>query len=129
MKATQHTRTASVKWAAVGFFALALGVAAGAFGAHGLKPHLEAAAMEQWLTAVRYWTLASVAVVLLSVLPGRDGVRPQAVVAAGAVVFSAAVGGLALGGPRWLGALAPLGGASMILGMVLAGLFLWRRGV
>ncbi len=34
----------------------------------------------------------------------------------GASWFAAALYGLALGGPRWLGALAPIGGAAMISG-------------
>ena len=40
----------------------------------------------------------------------------------GAVIFSGTVGLLALGGPRWLGAITPVGGTLLILGFAL---FAW----
>lgn len=115
-------------WTALGLLGCALGVAAGAFGAHGLESRLDAAAMQQWLTAVRYWMIASLTIAILGVVQHRGvatGLAPS-LVAAGGVVFAGAVGGLALGGPRWLGAVAPLGGAAMILGLAAAAWALWR---
>ena len=38
------------------------------------------------------------------------------------LVFAGTVGALALGGPRWLGAVTPLGGSLMIFGFLL---FAW----
>ena len=119
-----------MNWTAIGFLGLALGVAAGAFGAHGLRARIDGAAMEQWLTAVRYWVIASMAVTILGEVNRRGvptGAGP-ALVALGGVVFMVAVGGLALGGPRWLGAIAPLGGGSMIVGLGLAAWKIWRAG-
>jgi uncharacterized membrane protein YgdD (TMEM256/DUF423 family) len=40
--------------------------------------------------------------------------------AAGTVVFSGSLYALALGGPRWLGPVTPLGGTALIAGWVLA---------
>ena len=40
--------------------------------------------------------------------------------AAGTVLFSGSLYALALGGPRWLGPVTPLGGAALIAGWVLA---------
>ena len=42
--------------------------------------------------------------------------------AAGTLIFSSTVAILALGGPRWLGAVTPLGGLLMIIGFVLFGI-------
>ena len=42
----------------------------------------------------------------------------------GALIFSGTLFGLALGAPRWFGAITPLGGLGMILGF---GLFAWTR--
>lgn len=117
-----------MRWAAIGFAGLAVGVAAGAFAAHGLKQRLDPGALEQWLTAVRYWLLASLSLILLGVFAQR-GVQTglaAPLIAAGGLIFAAAVGGLALAGPRWLGAVAPFGGASMIGGLALAAWWLWR---
>ena len=41
--------------------------------------------------------------------------------ALGTLVFSGTVASLALGGPRWLGAITPLGGLLMIAGLALFG--------
>ncbi len=117
-----------MNWLALGFFGCALGVAAGAFGAHGLRDRLDVVAMEQWLTAVRYWMIASFAVAILGLANQRGVVTGASAgwVACGGLIFAAAVGGLALGGPRWLGAIAPIGGASMIVGLGLAAWKIWR---
>jgi uncharacterized membrane protein YgdD (TMEM256/DUF423 family) len=60
----------------------------------------------------------------------EEPVRGQGVAAvlilAGGLLFSATLAALALGGPRWLGAVTPLGGLAMILGFVLFGATAWR---
>lgn len=94
----------------------ALAVAAGAFGAHG-------AASEQargWLQTGGTYQLVHAAAAVGAVLLARSG-APVAVWAAwlfviGAGVFAGALYGLALGGPRLLGAVAPVGGLLMIVG-------------
>ena len=45
---------------------------------------------------------------------------------AGTVVFSGTVFVLALGGPRWFGAITPVGGSLMILGFVFLAFAAWR---
>ena len=50
-----------------------------------------------------------------------------AMLLAGAVVFSSTVALLALDGPRWLGAVTPLGGAAMIAGLALFGARAWSH--
>ncbi len=110
-------------WIAGGALCCALAVLAGAFGAHGLKARLDAESLALWETAARYFmyaALGQVAIGLTALASGGQGFGAAAVcVLAGSLVFSGTVAAIALGGPRWLGAITPLGGLSMIVGFVL----------
>ena len=119
-----NNRTA-VAWAgALG----ASGVALGAFGAHLLRASLDAAGTrEVWETAVRYQLLHAVALLGFAGWarsadrpPGRSAAWTVRLWVAGTVLFSGSLYGLAMGGPRWLGPLTPLGGLSLIAGWVMA---------
>ena len=44
----------------------------------------------------------------------------------GIVLFSGSLYALALGAPRWLGAVTPLGGVAFIIGWLALGLHAWR---
>ncbi|MEO1085446.1 MAG: DUF423 domain-containing protein [Acidobacteriota bacterium] len=105
---------------AVGAALCALAVAAGAFGAHALQDSLDARALGQWETAAKYLMYAGLGASIASCVEARGA---GLALIFGGLVFAAAVGGLAIGGPRWLGAVAPLGGGSMIVGF---GLLAWR---
>jgi uncharacterized membrane protein YgdD (TMEM256/DUF423 family) len=98
------------------------GVACGAFGAHLLEGQLDARGQALWNTATLYALIHAAAA--LAVLAGLGAMRAGRVSAlllgAGAWVFSAALYGLAIGGPSWLGATAPLGGLLMLAGWVFA---------
>lgn len=108
-------------WIAAGAFLAALSIAAGAFGAHGLAGRLEPRALELWETAARYLIYAAFGLVAVGLAGDRLG-RGAAVAGgsllAGAIVFSGTVGALALGAPRWLGAVTPLGGLFLIFGFL-----------
>ncbi|HEU0099260.1 MAG TPA: DUF423 domain-containing protein [Allosphingosinicella sp.] len=95
---------------------VAAGVALGAFGAHGLATPSGAKAAAWWGTAVDYQMWHALALIALgaSGLPRVAG--PAALLGAGASLFSATLYAMALGAPRWLGAVTPIGGALMILG-------------
>jgi len=106
----------------------AAGVAAGAFGAHALRATLAAAGMrETWETAVRFQLVHAAALLGLAgwlrPSPGPDG-RCAAwagrLWVAGTALFSGSLYALALGGPRWLGPVTPLGGAALIAGWLFA---------
>ena len=99
------------------------GVALGAFGAHALKPTLEAhGSVETWKTAVLYHLVHAVA--LLALAGWRDSHagpngRVAALWTAGVVLFSGSLYWLALGGPRFLGPVTPLGGLAFLAGWFL----------
>jgi uncharacterized membrane protein YgdD (TMEM256/DUF423 family) len=100
------------------------GVALGAFGAHALAPALgERGMVHVWETASRYHLLHSAAVFAGAVWlhVGAAGVAGSIVWAircwtAGVVLFSGSLYWLALGGPKWLGPVTPLGGLALMFG-------------
>ncbi len=98
----------------------ALAVAAGAFGAHGATGEAKA-----WLQTGGMYQLVHATAAVGAVLLARESAPPAVWAAwlfvAGAALFSGALYGLALGGPRVLGAVAPLGGLMLVAGwLVLA---------
>lgn len=93
-----------------------LAVALGAFGAHTLQSRIDADALDLWHTAVEYQMWHALAVLALG-LSGLRGSRiPGWMFVAGSMVFSGTLYAMALGAPRWFGAVTPLGGLAMIGG-------------
>ncbi|MBX3736950.1 MAG: DUF423 domain-containing protein [Candidatus Didemnitutus sp.] len=124
---TGSTRFITLTAAFLGF----LGVALGAFGAHALKPTLEAhGSVETWKTAVLYQLVHAVALLALAgwrdAHAGASG-RVAALWVAGVVFFSGSLYWLALGGPRFLGPVTPLGGVAFLTGWALLAWQAWRR--
>lgn len=105
--------------ALVGF----LSVAFGAFGAHALDGRLTAEGAEWWQTATLYG-LTHAGVALAAGLSGRGGKIAAGgwVIVAGAVIFAGTLYAMALGAPRWFGAITPVGGISLLAGWVMIGL-------
>lgn len=95
-----------------------LGVALGAFGAHGLRAVLDSAALGWWQTAVQYQMWHAVALVALAALPAAHG-RPAFLLGLGTAIFSGSLYLMALMDLRWLGAVTPIGGLLMIAGWLL----------
>ena len=91
----------------------ALAIGAGAFGAHGVA----AAKAADWLRTGGLYQLvhAVAALALTGVARG-----PAALLLAGAAIFALSLYIMALGGPRWLGAVTPIGGTLMIAGWLWA---------
>jgi len=105
-----------------------LGVAAGSFGAHGLKSMLEATGRtDNWETAVRYCLYHALAILLVAVasaLPQASTVRGLLLASAwcmlvGTLIFSGFLAALALSGVRVLGAIVPIGGLLFLIGWAL----------
>lgn len=98
----------------------------GAFGAHGLRGRLAAERLASWETAVQYHLLHALALLALALFErasGRTVTLPAALFAAGVLLFSGSIYLLALGGPRWLGPVTPLGGLALVAGwLALLGL-------
>jgi uncharacterized membrane protein YgdD (TMEM256/DUF423 family) len=107
----------------IGSLAGALGVALGAFGAHGLRARLSPEMLGVFETAVRYHMYHALALVLVAVMLARwDGWMFHAAgwsFAVGILLFSGSLYLLALTGVRSLGMITPLGGVAFILGWAL----------
>lgn len=110
------------------FFALGcalagLGVIAGAFGAHALRDHLSPERLVTYETAVRYQMYHAFALIAtawaVNRWPASAAVTAGWFFVAGIVIFSGTVYALAFGSPRWLGAVTPIGGLSLIIGWVV----------
>ena len=98
-----------------------LAVALGAFGAHGLKSRLAPEKLVTFETGVRYHfyhSLALLAVGLVQMaLPAAGTLALSGwLFLTGTALFSGSLYWLALGGPRWLGPVTPLGGLALIGG-------------
>ena len=105
-------------WVAVGALGAALSIGLGAFGAHGLKGQLESEDLALWETAARYLMYASLGLTVMGLIDRQwpELIGPAGVLlASGAMIFSLTVALLAFGGPRWLGAITPIGGVLMIV--------------
>ena len=102
-------------------------VAIGAFGAHGLKARLSPEMLGIYQTGVQYHFYHALGLMLVGLaffhLPGSVALRASGwLMAAGVLLFSGSLYGLALTGERWLGAVAPLGGSAFIFAW---GAFAW----
>ena len=105
---------------ALGALSGGLAVAAGAFGAHGLRDRLSPELMAVFETAARYQMYHALALLAVAAiagrLPGRGAELAGWLFVAGTVIFSGSLYLLALGGPRWLGAVTPFGGLCFLAG-------------
>jgi len=117
---------------AVGAFALALAVALGAFGAHGLKSHLDAYLMGVWEKAVFYHFIQALGLLAVGFAAGSGRLNEATasrvgwLLLAGIVLFSGSLYALALTRVTWLGAITPLGGVAFIVAWLWLGVGLLR---
>jgi len=117
-------------WLVAGALGCALAVVAGAFGAHGLEQRLDPHSLALWETAARYLMYGALGLLAIGLVGLQRAQRSIAVAGvlelSGTLLFSITVAILALGGPRWLGAVTPLGGLMMIGGFVALAWAAWK---
>ncbi|ABA58539.1 Protein of unknown function DUF423 [Nitrosococcus oceani ATCC 19707] len=114
-----------------GAFIAALGIAFGAFGAHGLRAKLEPRMLEVWQTGVEYHMYHALGLILIGMISHWLGSSALikwsgGLMLAGILLFSGSLYVLALTGAGWLGAIAPLGGSSFIIAWILLAVALLR---
>ncbi|MDB5777066.1 MAG: rane protein [Herbaspirillum sp.] len=108
-----------------------IAVAAGAFGAHGLKKILSDDLLAVWQTAVTYqmahalglFAIALIMPRMQSALLGWAGI----LMLAGIIIFSGSLYALALSGVRVLGAITPIGGVCFLLAWALLAMAAYRQ--
>ena len=113
-------------WIKLGGILGGLSVMLGAFGAHSLKERLTEKSLATFQTGVQYQFMHSIALILVGLLSlhfadeyKKKIERPGWFFLAGIILFSGSLYSLALGGPRWLGPVTPLGGLCYMIGWVL----------
>lgn len=108
----------------------ALGVAAGAFGAHGLKRLVAPDLLDIWRTAAHYQLIHGAGLLLVAALWPHLATGPAAwaggLMLAGLAVFSGSLYALVLTDVRALGAITPIGGLMMILSWLALAWAAWR---
>lgn len=102
--------------ACLGFFAVALG----AFGAHGLEGKISAEAQGWWETATLYGLVHAAAALAIGLNTATRWTRRGGwALVTGSALFAATLYTMALGAPRWFGAITPIGGLIMLAGWAL----------
>jgi uncharacterized membrane protein YgdD (TMEM256/DUF423 family) len=100
-----------------------LAVALGAFAAHGLRSVLSPTDLATFEVGVRYQMYHALALLAVAGAVARWGATTAVAAgwffAAGIVLFSGSLYLLVLTGPRWLGAITPLGGVAFLVGWAL----------
>ena len=108
----------------------ALGVAAGAFGAHALQGKVEPRMLEVFETAARYQMYHALALLAVGLARVHWPTTLLSMAGwfflAGILVFSGSLYLMTATGERWLGAITPIGGLAFIVGWLLLAARAWR---
>ena len=98
-------------------------MAGGAFGAHALREKISERSLEIFDTGTRYQMYHAIALLLVAILMSRLENPPTTLLVSGwlfiigVVIFSGSLYALGLTGIKSLGAVAPLGGLALMLGL------------
>lgn len=115
--------TNSFPWVSIAALLGGTSVIWGAFAAHGLEGKVEPKALE-WVKTGAFYQLTHALAILGWALWSEGRLRsalPSSTVPGwcfllGTVIFSGTLYAMALGAPRWLGAVTPIGGSLLIAG-------------
>lgn len=117
-------------WMGLGGLSGALCVMIGAFGAHALKERLDERAMQIFEIGAKYHMYHALALLILAFIATKTEhllVQSSGLCFfLGTVLFSGSLYALALGGPRWLGMVTPIGGLSFIAGWLSLAALAWK---
>ncbi len=118
-------------WIGAGAALGLLGVLAGAAGTHVLRGGIDASALDTFETAVRFQMYHAFALLVTGVLADRWRSRwtdaAGWLFVLGVLLFSGSLYGLALSGIGVLGAIAPVGGLSLMLAWAALAIAVLRR--
>ncbi len=120
-------------WIAIAAVNLAIAVALGAFGAHGLKNRASVDQLAWWHTATEYFfyhALGLLAIgILMKIVPTLSLKLPAGLLQLGIIIFCGSLYLMAMGAPRWFGAITPLGGLAMIAGWLSLAVIVTRANI
>lgn len=110
-----------MNWIPIASINLAIAVGCGAFAAHGLKPRLSPEQLAWWQTGTQYFFYHALGLLVVALLIRLKYAPPSVawLLQVGIVLFSGSLYLMALGMPRWLGAITPIGGTFFIAAWLL----------
>ena len=115
----------------IGALSACVAVAAGAFGAHGLREIVSADRLVVWETAARYQMYHALGLLIVAYLAAQKSAGPARLggwlFVVGTILFSGSLYALTLTGITILGAITPLGGLAFIAGWLVLAWGVWRR--
>ena len=105
-------------WILLGAILGATFVLHAAFGAHWLEDRVNAEQLEGWETGAFHHGVHALALLGFGLFrkTRETSDLPGWLLLAGLLIFSTTLYVMALGGPRWLGAVTPVGGSLLVLG-------------
>ena len=115
----------------IGSILAGLSVAGGAFASHALKDRLSDRFLEIFETGTKYQMYHALALILVALLLNSHENPLITMVGAGyafiicILIFSGSLYALSLTGIKWLGAIAPIGGAALIIGWLSLAIAAW----
>ena len=107
-----------VNWIGIAAVNMAIAVALGAFGAHGLEDIVNAQQLAWWHTATLYLFIHALGLLIVGILI-RLHLATQTtawLLQSGIIIFAGSLYAMTLGAPLWFGAITPIGGLLMIFG-------------
>ncbi|ACN13231.1 conserved hypothetical protein [Desulforapulum autotrophicum HRM2] len=114
----------------IGALSAFIGVAAGAFGAHGLKSRMNTEMLSVFEVGVRYQMYHAFALIIAA---GVQSKWPSTLITTGGwlfvigtILFSGSLYLMSVTEVRWLGAITPLGGLAFLAGWVCMAWGAWR---
>lgn len=120
-------------WIAMGSINMALAIALGAFGAHGLRGKISEKMLENWHTATQYHLIHAVALLFIGLLIAQLSTQTSTLSISGWLIF---VGILLFSGSLYLmaftnitklGAITPIGGLSFIIAWLMIAFTAWKH--
>ncbi len=114
----------------IGALSACVGVAAGAFAAHGLKSRMSIEMLSVFEVGVRYQMYHAFALLItawvLSKWPSSLVIAGGWLFIVGTLLFSGSLYLLSVSGIRWLGAITPFGGLAFLAGWICIAWGVWR---
>lgn len=119
-----------INWIGIAAMNMAIAVALGAFGAHGIKSMVSPQQLEWWQTATLYWFVHGLGLLMVGILIrlNYSSMAPAWLLQIGVIIFAGSLYAMTLGAPRWFGAITPIGGVLMIAGWFWLGVSAFRVG-
>lgn len=109
-----------MNWLSIAALNIAVAVGCGAFAAHGLKARLTTEQLAWWHTGTQYFFYHALGLLIVALLI-RLKIVPTPVawlLQLGILLFTGSLYLMALGMPRWLGAITPIGGSLFIIAWI-----------